>query len=271
MPLYQIAVLALVQGIFEFLPISSWAHLIMVPALFGWANNYGLQIEMAVHVGTLAAVMLYFRREMWRLARGGLLLLTGRMSADGKLLLLLALATLPLVAASFVIKDHVAQLRENYAAIAAATIGFGLLLYAVDAAFMQIRRIEHLSPVNALIFGLAQVAALLPGTSRSGITMTAGRFLGFERREAARFAMLMSVPIGFGQLVLLAREALRSGAPAGFEGSALVAGGLAFAAAMLAIWFLMAWLKRASFGIFAIYRVLAGTGILYWYYVVRLA
>lgn len=268
MPLYQIAVLAIVQGIFEFLPISSWGHLIMVPPLLGWAHDYGLQLEIAVQIGTLFAVMLYFWREVWRLARGGVLLLIGRMSGDGKMLLLLVVGTLPLVAASFVVKEHLATLRQSYTAIAFAMIGFGILLYAVDAAFMQIRRLEHLSALNALIFGVAQVLALLPGTSRSGITMTAGRFLGFERLEAARFSLLMSIPVGLGQLVLLVREALKGEAVA-VEGAAVLAGALAFVMAMLGLWFLMAWLKRASFGIFAVYRVLAGAGILYWYYALR--
>ena len=270
MPLYQIAILAIVQGAFEFLPISSWAHLIMAPALLGWAYDYGLQIDMAVHVGTLVAVMLYFWRDMWRLARGSVLLLIGRMSGDGKLLLLLILATLPLVAVSFLVRDHIQLLRESFTAVALAMIAFGLLLYAVDATFMQLRKMEHLGPLNALIFGLAQVIALLPGTSRSGITMTAGRFLGFERLEAARFSMLMAIPVGFGQLALLGREFLK-GEESPFGAAAVLAGALAFVTAVLAIWFLMSWLKRASFGIFAVYRILAGGGILYWYYVLRVA
>jgi undecaprenyl-diphosphatase len=115
---------------------------------------------------------------------------------------------------------------------------------------------------------LAQVIALLPGTSRTGITMTAGRFLAFERLEAARFVLLLSVPAGFGRLALLAREALRSEVPA-LEAPVLLAGLLAFVSALLAIWFLMTCLKRANACIFAIDRVLAGARILYWYYVTR--
>jgi undecaprenyl-diphosphatase len=270
LPLYQIAVLAVVQGIFEFLPISAWGHLIMVPALLGWAYDFGSQIDLAVHVGTLLAVVLYFRREMLRLVRGGVLLALGRMTNDGRLLLLLLLATVPVVVAFFIVRDQAEVLRQSYTAVAFAMIGFGLLLYAVDAAFMQIRRIEHLSALNALILGLAQVIALLPGTSRAGITMTAGRFLGFERAEAARFSLLMSIPVGFGQGALAVRDAASAGA-APFGAAAVLAGALAFVTAVLAIRFLMAWLKRASFGIFAVYRVLAGAGILYWYYVLRVA
>lgn len=270
MPLVQIVVLAVIQGVFEFLPISSWTHLVMVPALFGWAYDYGLQVEMAVHVGTLLAVMLYFWREMWRLVRGGLMLLRGRVTGDSRMLLLLILATLPVVGASFLIRDYSEVMRQNFVAIAFATIGFGILLYAVDAAFMQIRRLEHLGAVNALLFGVAQVLALLPGTSRTGITMTAGRFLGFERLEAARFSLLMAVPVGIGQLVLLTRAAMRDEVRT-VDGATILAGALAFVTAMLAIWFVMAWVKRASLGLFAIYRVLAGAGILYWYYVVRVA
>jgi undecaprenyl-diphosphatase len=174
------------------------------------------------------------------------------------------------VGASFLIRDYSEVMRQNFVAIAFATIGFGILLYAVDAAFMQIRRLEHLGAVNALLFGVAQVLALLPGTSRTGITMTAGRFLGFERLEAARFSLLMAVPVGIGQLVLLTRAAMRDEVGA-VDGATILAGALAFVTAMLAIWFVMAWLKRASLGLFAIYRVLAGAGILYWYYVVRVA
>jgi undecaprenyl-diphosphatase len=267
-PLYQIAVLAIVQGFFEFLPISAWAHLIMVPALLGWPHNHGVQIEMAVQLGTLLAVMLYFWREVWQLVRGGMLLLMGRMSGGGRLLLLLILATLPLAGVAFAVRDELEALRQSFAAVAIAMIGFGLLLYAVDATFMQIRKLEHLGALNALVFGLAQAIALLPGTSRAGITMTAGRFLGFERQEAARFSMLMSIPVGLGQLVLLARDAMKSG-DVGFGAHAMFAGALAFGTAMLAIWFLMSWLKRADFGIFALYRVLAGAAILYWYSALR--
>lgn len=267
--LNQIAVLAIVQGIFEFLPISSWAHLIMVPVVFGWPDQ-GLLLEMAVHVGTLVAVMLYFWRDMWRLIRGGLILLRGKLTADGKLLIFLVVATLPLVAASFLVKQHVDVLRHSYQVIAIAMIGFGIMLYATDVAFMQLRRIEHMSWVNALFFGVAQVVALVPGTSRSGITMTAGRVLGYERSEAARFSMLMSVPVGFGQFVLLLRDLAKAG-NAQIGANSLIAGVLAFFTALLAIWFLMAWLKRASFGIFALYRLIAGGALLYWYYVLRVA
>jgi undecaprenyl-diphosphatase len=267
--LHQIVVLAIVQGIFEFLPISSWAHLIMVPVVFGWPDQ-GLAIEMAVHVGTLVAVMLFFWRDMWRLARGGLVLLRGKLTADGRLLLLLAVATVPLVVASFVVKQHVEALRHSYQVIGFAMIGFGLVLYAADAAYMQLRRIDHMSWANALLFGLFQVIALVPGTSRSGITMTAGRFLGFERGEAARFSMLMSVPVGFGQLVLLLRDLSKAGT-AQLGTDAVLAGALSFVTALLAIWFLMAWLKRASFGIFALYRLLAGGALLYWFYFLKAA
>lgn len=271
MPLYQVAVLAIVQGLFEFLPASAWAHLVMVPPVLGWANDYGVQVELAVQAGTLLAVMAYFWREMGRLARGGGLLLRLRVTRDGRLLLLLVLATLPAAAAAFALRDHAATLREHYVLIAAATIGFGLLLYAADAAFLQVRRIEHLGPANALIFGLAQIAALLPGASRAGVTMTAGRFLGFERRQAARFALLMGVPVGIGQVALLARDWLAGRASTGFEGAALLAGALAFLASLAALAFLMAWLKRGGFGIFAIYRAIAGAAMLYWYFALRAA
>lgn len=270
MPIYQIAVLAILQGVFEILPIGAWGHLVMIPPLLGWSNDYGAPLQIALQAGTVLAVMAYLRRDVWQMLRGGMLMALGRPSAEGRMALLLLLATLPVAAAWYLLKDQASLLRQSYVVVASAMIGFGLLLLLVDAAFMQIRRLEHLGVVNALVFGVAQIAALVPGVGRAAVTMGAGRFLGIERREAARFALLMAVPIGLGRIAILCFDEGRPGALE-FQFETVMAGLIAFGSAWLAISFLMNWLKRAGFGLFVAYRILVGAGILYWYYALRTA
>ncbi|MCW5771311.1 MAG: undecaprenyl-diphosphate phosphatase [Rhodospirillaceae bacterium] len=265
MPVYQIAVLAILRGVFDILPIGAWAQLVMIPPLLGWSNDYGPALEISLHGGTVLALMLYFRRDAWQMLRGGVLTVLGRPSREGRMFFLLILATLPVAAAWFAARDHLGAIRQSYVLVAAMLIGVGLLLQLVDTAFMQIRRLEHLGAMNALVFGVAQAAALIPGAGRTALAMAAGRFLGFERREAARFALLMAIPVGIGRIAMLCFESAAPGAME-FGLEAAVGGGVAFIAAWMAISFLMRWLKRAGFGLFVLYRVLAGAAILYWYY-----
>lgn len=266
MPILHLAILALVQGITEFLPISSSAHLILVPALAGWQDQ-GLVIDIAVHVGTLAAVMVYFRRDVAAMAKGSLALVTGRRDGDARLALFVIIATVPIVFAGLVLVqlDLVSSLR-NVRVIAWATLGFGVLLYVADRYGPRVRRMEHLTFRDAVIVGAAQVLALIPGTSRSGITMTAARWLGMDRPDAARFSMLLSIPTILAAGTLVALDLYETGDLGGLGLDAALAAGLAFVAALGAISILMRWLTHAGFGPFVVYRIVLGVALLVWSY-----
>ncbi len=265
MSLIHLSVLALIQGLTEFLPVSSSGHLVLLPALTGWSDQ-GLAIDVAVHVGSLLAVVIYFWREAWMAFLGLFQLLLGRSGPGAQLALYLIVGTLPvlIVGAIFVRYDINAALRSAEV-VGWTTLGFGILLFVADRAGMTIRRLEHMKVDLALAIGLAQVLALVPGTSRSGITMTMARFLGFERIDGARFSMLMSIPVILAAGLVDGSKIYLSGDfVLGFE--ALLAAGLSFLVAIAAIAAMMAWLRRAGFGIFVLYRIALGGGILYWVY-----
>jgi undecaprenyl-diphosphatase len=263
--LFQITILALIQGITEFLPISSSGHLVLLPTLTGWEDQ-GLVMDVAVHVGTLGAVMLYFWRDVWRMLVGIVKLFTGRLDAGAKLALYIIVATIPVIGAGFALKESVhMDLLRSAEIIGWTTLGFGLLLWVADRSGMTVRRVEHMGWGSAIAIGLAQVLALIPGTSRSGITMTAARFMGFERPDAARFSMLLSIPVILGAGVLAGKDVIDAGDPV-MTGNVLLGAGLAFASALVAIAVMMSWLKSAGFGIFVLYRVALGVGLLTWVY-----
>tara|TARA_E500000318_G_C3525790_1_gene198350 strand:- start:203 stop:1033 length:831 start_codon:yes stop_codon:yes gene_type:complete len=264
--LQHIILLAVVQGITEFLPISSSGHLVLAPALTG-SPDQGLLVDVAVHIGTLAAVLIYFWRDVFAMLGGFVLLLTGRINAGARLALHIVLATIPVVAIGFYFKvSGIEEQLRSIEIIAWTTLGFGILLWIADKIGMTINRLEHMRWGGALFIGLAQVLALIPGTSRSGITMTAARFMGYERSDAAQFSMLMSIPVILGA-GLLAGIDLHQGGNIQLNKDVLLAVGLSFVTALIAISVLMNWLKRSTFTPFAIYRVLLGVAILVWIYV----
>jgi undecaprenyl-diphosphatase len=261
-----LAVLTIIQGITEFLPISSSGHLILVPVVTGWADQ-GLFLDVAVHVGTLAAVMVYFWRDLWRIAVG---FLGGRQRrkegrAGRRLGYFLVVSTIPALGAGGAIALLAPDLFRDPVIIGWTMLIFGIVLYVADRVGMTIRRVEHMTMRHAIALGFAQVLALIPGTSRSGITMTAARTMGYERGEAARFSMLMSIP-------LIAALGVVAGLDVAQRGDAVVAADaaaavlLSFATALIAIAALLALLRRVSFTPFVIYRVLLGGGLLGWFY-----
>ncbi|MEQ9566191.1 MAG: undecaprenyl-diphosphate phosphatase, partial [Pseudomonadales bacterium] len=254
MTLQHIILLAVVQGITEFLPISSSGHLVLAPALTG-SPDQGLLVDVAVHIGTLAAVLIYFWRDVFAMLGGFVLLLTGRINTGARLALHIVLATIPVVAIGFYFKvSGIEEQLRSIEIIAWTTLGFGILLWIADKIGMTINRLEHMRWGGALFIGLAQVLALIPGTSRSGITMTAARFMGYERSDAAQFSMLMSIPVILGA-GLLAGIDLHQGGNIQLNKDVLLAVGLSFVTALIAISVLMNWLKRSTFTPFAIYRV----------------
>lgn len=195
MDFLQILILALVQGVTEFLPVSSSAHLILVPILTGWQDQ-GLAFDVAVHVGTLAAVVLYFRRELSKMTISWLGSVTGRgMDADAKLAWAVLLGTIPVGLCGLLFKDLIEEhLRHPYV-LATTTLLFALLLWWADARARGERNEYSIGWLDILFIGLAQALALIPGTSRSGATMTAALFLGLSRQAAARFSFLLSIPV----------------------------------------------------------------------------
>ena len=256
----HLAIYALIQGITEFLPISSQGHLDIAGRFFELPGQ-GLTLIVAVHVGTLGAVMLYFWRDLAAMFMGVVRALGGQRDPGGRLFVLVAVATLPVIGAGYFVNAYLGEDLHSLVVIGWATLGFGILLYVADKIGMRLRRMEHLSIPDAVIIGCAQTLALIPGTCRSGITMSAARMLGFERPDAARFSMLMSIPAILGAGVLKGKELIESG-DAQVSLAMLNAAGLSFLAALAAIWLMMGWLRRASFTPFVIYRILLGTGLL---------
>lgn len=263
-PILHLAVLALLQGITEFLPISSSAHLILLPVVMDWPDQ-GRVLDVAVHVGTLLAVMVYAWRDIGTMLSGLFRMLKGRGSPGLRLFGQLVLATIPVVVAGYLVARYAGDALRDPRIIAWTTIGFALLLWVADRIGMTLNRIEHLGFGGAFFIGMAQVLALLPGTSRAGITMTAARFLGMERAESARFSLLLAIPAILGAGALETLSLVEAGDIA-LGKDAAIAVGLSFVAALIAIAVMMAWLKRASFLPFILYRLALGGGLIAWLY-----
>jgi undecaprenyl-diphosphatase len=260
MTLEQIIVLALVQGITEFLPISSSGHLILVPVLTGWQDQ-GLLVDVMAHVGSLAAIIAYFWRDVVSLLGGGLDLVRGRVSAAGRMVLYIAAATVPAVVLGLILKTtgFIDAIRGPHI-VAWNAIVFALLMLVADRLGAQRRKTADMTLWSAMAIGAAQALALVPGTSRSGITITAARSLGFTRPEAARFSFLVGMPAIAGAGLLVLGEAVESGELISVD--AFVVGGLTFFTSLAAIAFLMAILRRYSLLPFVIYRIVLGIVLL---------
>ena len=265
MTFLHIAILASVQGLTEFLPISSSGHLALIPILTGWADQ-GLTLDIAVHVGSLGAVVSYFWRDSWAAFRGLIGLLGGSSSPDARLAANLLLATTPIIAAGgAVIYFDLLDYWRSAEIIGWSMLGFGILLFIADRIGMTVRRVEHMRAGAAIAIGIAQIAALIPGTSRAGITMTAARLLGYERGESARFSMLLSIPTIFAA-ASVSIYGIFSSQEVALGTDALIATTCTLITALLAITLLMAWLRHQSFTPFVIYRVIVGAILLYWVY-----
>jgi len=263
MPILRAVLLALVQGVTEFLPISSSAHLILVPYLFVWPDQ-GLAFDIATNTGTLLAVIVYFRRDLLDLARG--LLRPDGDTVEGmpprRLLWALAIGTLPVAAAGLALSDWVGSAARDPLIIAATSIGFGLLLWAADRLGRRRRDLDSLSLADALLIGLAQALALVPGTSRSGATMTAALALGYRRPAAARFSFLLAIPVGLLATGYDLLKVVLGEVPAGDLLPMAVGLVVAAVSAYLVIGGLLAWLQRQTMTPFVVYRVLLGVVIL---------
>ena len=253
----QTFVLALVQSIAEFLPISSSAHLILVPRLFGWPDQ-GIAMDIGLHLGTLGAVLVYFWRDFYKMLIGFY-----RKGPAQKLFVNLCVATIPALIAGFFLEHIVETMFRSPILIAGTLIIFGIILYASDRWSISQKEIKTMSKKDAFFIGMAQCLALIPGVSRSGITMTAGRMCRIKRTDAAQFSMMMSVPIiaaaaiwHIGKLFFENNQSILN--------SSLAWGILfSFVGGLLAVSFLMKWVKTKSFFVFMIYRFVLGVYLLF--------
>ena len=247
----QGVVLGLVQGLTEFLPVSSSGHLILVPHVFGWPDQ-GLAFDAVMHLGTLAALLAYFRRELLDMASGAL---------SRRLAVLLVAATIPGALAGVLLEKLVESKLRSPLLIACTTAGWAIVMWIADRRAAAALSgpgdpLERVSAGQGLAVGCAQALALIPGTSRSGITITAGLLGGLDRATAARFAFLLGIPITAGAGGLKALHLVRHGVPPGEAGPLAAALVAAFLSGWLAVWFLVSYLKTRSLRPFVVYRLL---------------
>jgi len=251
---WQVLLLAVVQGLTEFLPISSSAHLILLPHVFGWPDQ-GLEFDVAAHVGSLLAVIVYFRATIvelfsgwWRHVR------SGDLNNDARLAWAIVLASVPVALCGWLFKDWVGHLLRNPLVIAAATLLFAFALWAADRWARHVRDEHEMGWQRAVVVGLAQALALVPGTSRSAITITAGLALGLTRAAAARCSFLLSIPV-----ILMAGgynswQLLEQSGPVPWA-QILVVTAASAVTAWICIYFFLKWIERVGMTPFVIYRI----------------
>jgi undecaprenyl-diphosphatase len=253
----QGAVLGLVQGLTEFLPVSSSGHLILVPRIFGWSDQ-GLGVDAALHLGTLAALLAYFRLELLGLLTGALPLRVG---------LLVIVATIPGAVAGLLFEKTIEAHFRWPLLIAASTAVWGLVMWladrqAVDSPARPGDPLLRIGWGQGVLIGIAQMLALIPGTSRSGITITTGLFTGLDRATAARFAFLLGIPITAGAGAHKLLGLVRAGIPSSEAGPLLTGLLVSFASGWFAVWFLVGYLRRRSLVPFVVYRLLLAAVII---------
>ena len=256
----HILALAVIQGITEFLPISSSAHLVLLPQMLDWPDQ-GLVFDVAVHFGSLIAVVFYFRVEVGRMLRSWTRSLAGGApDRDSRLAWWVIIGTLPAIVAGFLIESIESELREAWI-VALASIGFGLLLWYSDSRARRERDEFDLGLKDVLLIGCSQVLALIPGTSRSGITITAGLMLGLTRKAAARYSFLLAIPVIFASGVLQSWRMFTEVSPIAWS-DLLLGVALSAVSAGLCIHYFLRLVDRLGMLPFVIYRVLLGIVIL---------
>jgi len=256
--------LAVLQGLTEFLPISSSGHLILLPHLFNWADQ-GLAFDVAVHLGSLLAVITYFRSELYLLGRDWLAHVGGgSLTQHGRLAWGMIVATFPVIIAAFFFEDIIETELRQVVPIALATIFFGLLIWWFDARRNEDRDEHSMAWCDIIIIGFAQVLALIPGTSRSGITIAAGLAVGLSRPAAARFSFLLSIPVIFLASAWQFLKLLENDYSLAW--SVLAVGTVVSAiSAYLCIHFFLKLIQRIGFLPFVIYRIFLGAALLYYF------
>lgn len=267
MPLYHIIMLALIQGITEFLPISSSGHLGLYHCFTGNCNSWdaeNLTMDVAVHVGTLIAVILYFWRDVVKMILGVFDVLRGRVKEqNSRLMLYVLVSSIPVILAGLALNIMEPDWLKTLYVIGWMTLIFGVVLWWADAKNPVTRSIEDMTFKDAVIIGLAQIIALIPGTSRSGITMTASRFLGYSRSESAHYSMLLAMIAISGAGALIGLDLIKDSNTALEIGSDVLIGiVLSFLSSFLTLHVMMRYLQKWSFSVFAGYRVVLGVVLL---------
>ena len=255
---FHIVILSILQGITEFLPVSSSGHLILL-SKFTTFPDQGLALDVAVHVGSILAVMIYFSEDLWKMFKALLktYFLPNFKNPEAKTFWLLIIGTFPIVIAGLFLKENGMEWLRSTKIIGWTILGYGLLLWVADHFSMTIRKINHLTVLDAFLIGCAQCLALIPGTSRSGVTITMARFLSMERREAAKFSMLLSIPAIIGAASLVAYELYSDNDLIDII-YAIDVITYSFIASIIAIYAVMWWLKKSTFLPFVIYRIALG-------------
>jgi undecaprenyl-diphosphatase len=257
MDAFQAIVLGIVQGLTEFLPISSSGHLRIVPAFFGW-DDPGAAFTAVVQIGTMAAVLLYFRRDLWRIASAWVRSLRDpeeRRTLDARLGWYIILGTIPISVLGLAFKNPIETEFRSLTLIGTTLIAFGLVMLLAEKASRRERELDSLTVRDGVVIGCAQALALVPGVSRSGATISAGLFLNFDRTAAARYSFLLSVPAVVLSGLFELRHAGEGGLPVGATAVATL---LAFVTGYASIAFLLRYLVRHSIGVFVGYRVVLG-------------
>lgn len=265
MILYHIIILAVIQGLTEFLPVSSSGHLGLFHCFTDHCDHWdekNVTMDIAVHVGTLFSVLLYFRRDVWRMLVGAKDIGTGQsQSNDAKLLLFVLISSVPVIIAGLILHMFEPDWLKTLYVIAWMTLIFGIVLWYADTKTLATKQMKDMSYKDAIIIGFAQILALIPGTSRSGITMTAGRFLGYGRTDSAHYSMLLAMVAISGAGALISIGLLKDGdVQLGLD--ALIATVFSFISGWIALAVMMKYLQRATFTVFAVYRVILGGGLL---------
>jgi undecaprenyl-diphosphatase len=253
-------ILALIQGLTEFLPISSSAHLILPSQLLGW-DDQGLAFDMALHLGSLVAVLIYFRRDLFNVSRAMLAQVSGgQASDDSRLGWHIVIATIPVLIAGLLFADIAENELRSVAVITATTLFFGLLLGIADRSGKRTLKVDQVTWKISLVIGLAQMLAIIPGTSRSGVTMTAALFCGLDRYAAARFSFLLSIPTIGAAASLSFIEML--GTPGVNWTELFYAMAMSAVTAFLCIHYFLKLIPTISFMPFVVYRLLLGAFLL---------
>lgn len=259
---FQIILLSLLQGITEFLPVSSSGHLILF-SIFTTFPDQGQAMDVAMHIGSIIAVMIYFSEELWKMFKGLIKswFLPNFKDYGNRIFWLVIIASIPAMIFGLFLRTEGVEWMRSSKLIGWTILGYGLLLYIADKVGLTVRKVEHLKVLDALLIGLAQCLALIPGTSRSGITITMARFLGMERREAAKFSMLLSIPTILGAGMLVGYELFKQN---NLTAIIFAIDGIlySFIFSVIAIYTVMWWLRKSTFLPFVIYRVIIGVILL---------
>jgi undecaprenyl-diphosphatase len=259
----DLIILSIIQGITEFLPVSSTAHMILSSKLFG-IQTLGRITEAALHFGTVSVVLAYFWKDILTMLEGLLSALKGKLTPGFWLFIFLCSATMPAVIGGFMIHKYAHELERSFPIIGWASIISGVVLYAADKNCVATKTLDTLSLKDALLIGLMQVIAFIPGASRSGSTIIGARLLGYKRTDAARFSFLLSVPAILGAITLTAWDFLKEGSFP-YSSEIFIAISVSFGVGLLILSLMFWWLKRYSFLPIALYRMAFGIFIL-WYF-----